>query len=310
MITLALLLAGIGIADLIRALTPVRWSAIIAGAVSAVLVLAGTLAAGIAWWWALIIVALGCGWLASTSEPGPGERGTGERGTVQRSSTVQRGTVQRSSTGLWPIAGLAAAVAIAFTFAPALPAAGGVLLDWYEWLPYEASAATPFDTFALAVGGVLLLLETANVIVRIVLRRTAPETTANGVVLDVTGNYATAADAAASTPPRPRFSLRLLLSPPPPATPAAPADPVAAVSTFTLKGGRIIGPLERLFILSLALGGQFTAIGAVIAAKGIIRFPEISKDSPGGSKAEYFLVGSFASWALVLAIAVLLKLSA
>jgi hypothetical protein len=46
----------------------------------------------------------------------------------------------------------------------------------------------------------------------------------------------------------------------------------------------------------------------VIAAKGIVRFPEISKDATGGSKAEYFLVGSFASWALVMIAALMISL--
>lgn len=36
-----------------------------------------------------------------------------------------------------------------------------------------------------------------------------------------------------------------------------------------------------------------------VAAKGIIRFPEISRDTVGGSKAEFFIVGSLASWVLV-----------
>ena len=49
-------------------------------------------------------------------------------------------------------------------------------------------------------------------------------------------------------------------------------------------------------------------MAAVVAAKGIIRFPEISKDTEG-SKAEYFLVGSFTSWALVAAVALLIGLS-
>lgn len=44
----------------------------------------------------------------------------------------------------------------------------------------------------------------------------------------------------------------------------------------TLKGGRILGPLERVFILGLGLAGQFTAAGLVIAAKGLIRWPELT----------------------------------
>lgn len=70
--------------------------------------------------------------------------------------------------------------------------------------------------------------------------------------------------------------------------------------TDTLRGGRIIGPLERIFLFTLALAGQFTAIGAIVAAKGIVRFPELTKDTSRGANAEMFLVGSFSSWALVL----------
>jgi len=73
-----------------------------------------------------------------------------------------------------------------------------------------------------------------------------------------------------------------------------------------LKGGRLLGPMERLLILSLGVGGQVAAASAVIAAKGIIRFPELSaqKNSNGevgiDEVTEYFLVGSFTSWLLAL----------
>lgn len=36
----------------------------------------------------------------------------------------------------------------------------------------------------------------------------------------------------------------------------------------TLKGGRLLGPMERLLIVGLGLAGQLTAAGLVIAAKG------------------------------------------
>ena len=73
-----------------------------------------------------------------------------------------------------------------------------------------------------------------------------------------------------------------------------------------LKGGRLLGPMERLLILGLGLGGQLAAATAVIAAKGIIRFPELNSqrhegDSGINELTEYFLVGSFASWLLALA---------
>src|SRR5262245_43422088 len=37
-----------------------------------------------------------------------------------------------------------------------------------------------------------------------------------------------------------------------------------------LKGGRLLGPLERLFILGFGLAGQFTAAAVVVAAKGLL----------------------------------------
>lgn len=73
-----------------------------------------------------------------------------------------------------------------------------------------------------------------------------------------------------------------------------------------LKGGRLLGPMERLLILSLGVGGQVAAASAVVAAKGIIRFPELNAQSSrdGGvgidEVTEYFLVGSFTSWLLAL----------
>ncbi len=74
-----------------------------------------------------------------------------------------------------------------------------------------------------------------------------------------------------------------------------------------LKGGRLLGPMERLLIVGLGLGGQLGAASAVVAAKGIIRFPELNaqrKDENGSgidAVTEYFLVGSFASWLIAMA---------
>ena len=78
-----------------------------------------------------------------------------------------------------------------------------------------------------------------------------------------------------------------------------------------LRGGRLLGPMERLLILGLGLAGQPTAAGLVIAAKGLIRFPELqARASPGASRVdepgideltEYFLIGSFVSWLFALA---------
>ena len=60
-------------------------------------------------------------------------------------------------------------------------------------------------------------------------------------------------------------------------------------------------------LLLASAGAHHTAIAAVIAAKGVVRFPEISRDE-GGGKAEEFLIGSLASWTLaVLAAALLIR---
>jgi hypothetical protein len=74
-----------------------------------------------------------------------------------------------------------------------------------------------------------------------------------------------------------------------------------------LKGGRLLGPMERLLILGLGLAGQLSVATAVIAAKSIIRFPEINAQKAkkeGGigidELTEYFLIGSFASWIVAL----------
>lgn len=148
----------------------------------------------------------------------------------------------------------------------AQPSPEGLLVTWYDALPYAGLTAVPPEVAAIVTASTLFLIESANVVVRLALAPlTAKETaeerrTGDGAVLF-----------------------------------RSPDD----VLELPLPGGRLIGPLERILILALALAGQFTAIGAVVAAKGIIRFPEISKDSAGGSKAEFFIVGSLASWALV-----------
>ena len=76
-----------------------------------------------------------------------------------------------------------------------------------------------------------------------------------------------------------------------------------------LKGGRLIGPLERLTLAWLLIFGAYPVAAGLIAAKGIVRFPEIQADQKNGNKAEYFLVGSFVSWALAIGAAGLLHLT-
>lgn len=76
-----------------------------------------------------------------------------------------------------------------------------------------------------------------------------------------------------------------------------------------LKGGRLLGPMERVFILGLGLAGNLTAASIVVAAKGLLRFPEL-QSKPDQTRihrlTEYFLVGSFVSWLVPLVCLVLL----
>jgi hypothetical protein len=74
-----------------------------------------------------------------------------------------------------------------------------------------------------------------------------------------------------------------------------------------LRGGRVIGPIERVLIFGLGLAGYATAAAIVVSAKGLLRFPELNalKDRAGGARTidevtEYLVVGSLTSWLLGL----------
>jgi hypothetical protein len=68
----------------------------------------------------------------------------------------------------------------------------------------------------------------------------------------------------------------------------------------TNRAGRWIGILERLLVFVLVISGQAAAAGIVVAAKSILRFPEISS-KPQQIAPEFVLVGSLASWLLAFA---------
>lgn len=85
-----------------------------------------------------------------------------------------------------------------------------------------------------------------------------------------------------------------------------------------LRGGRVIGVLERVLIFGLAVTGELGAAALVATAKGVLRFPELSKLPAGQAvddetglpgradyATEYFLLGSLSSWSLALSAAVL-----
>ena len=86
-----------------------------------------------------------------------------------------------------------------------------------------------------------------------------------------------------------------------------------------LGGGRPVGASrhysgardgsEPRDVRPLALAGQVTAASIVVAAKGLLRFPELSSRRDQARihlLTEYFLVGSFMSWLVALTALVLL----
>jgi hypothetical protein len=177
----------------------------------------------------------------------------------------------RSRSGLWPVGllGVVCGVAVVIAGARATSLAFGRL-----WELPAPGAAVPVDLLVLTLGAAAFLLESANTVVRTALRAEQLEPAADA---------STAGDDSAS-----------------PEGDAAPSVRPRA----TLKGGRLIGPLERVIVFALMLAGAYTLIAAVFAAKGIVRFPEISRDGEG-DRAEMFLIGSLVSWVLAFAAAFL-----
>lgn len=78
----------------------------------------------------------------------------------------------------------------------------------------------------------------------------------------------------------------------------------------SLRGGRLLGAMERIFVGAMILAGNLAAAAALIAAKGLLRLPEIrsSADQSRGTPdqvTEYFLIGTFASLLLAGALGAL-----
>lgn len=179
-----------------------------------------------------------------------------------------------TGTGHWPaLASLAGGAAFLVALGGWASPAGGLLGRWLGWadLPIVGPEAAPAHV-VLVVGLLLVNLATANVVVRLVLLAVG-----------------------AMRPARPL---------------EAGADDAEPQPSDQLRGGRLLGPMERVLIIGLGLAGQLTAAGLVIAAKGLIRFPELqakrddrsSIDGVGiDAVTEYFLVGSFVSWLVALA---------
>jgi len=90
------------------------------------------------------------------------------------------------------------------------------------------------------------------------------------------------------------------------------------------KGGRVLGPMERLLVAAGVVSGSLAGAGLVVAAKGLLRFRELrpgpgnggKEDSDSGEQpgldesTEYVLIGTFASVLIACAISLLVLASA
>jgi hypothetical protein len=93
------------------------------------------------------------------------------------------------------------------------------------------------------------------------------------------------------------------------------ADAAIHTGEEALKGGRWLGALERLLVAGLVLAGEPTGAAVVIAAKGIIRIPEVARGIPASTPpaatpvpdsravTEYFLIGTLSSLLIASALA-------
>lgn len=220
---LAVLLAAVGVADLVR-LVPTQVSR------RTDLVRAAVVGAGVA---VAVAVALGFAWHSLWI-------------AVVASGVVVAGTLSAPRWAAWT---LPVTAVLALAVGQQVPRIRPPIAPWFESLEISGLQGVPIPDAALAICVALFLLQSANVIVRRVLTGAGPDVIAE---------------------------------------------------EQQLKGGRILGPIERLAIFALAVGGNVAAVSAVVAAKGILRFPEINRDHASGLKAEYVLVGSFVSWGLAL----------
>jgi len=74
------------------------------------------------------------------------------------------------------------------------------------------------------------------------------------------------------------------------------------------RGGRLLGPMERLIVAAAVVAGDPAAAGFVVAAKGLLRFPEVNRpENPNLHElTEYLLVGTFTSVLIAGILALLL----
>jgi len=270
------LLTLVGLADVVRARTGtdaaprrVLTTTVIVLLWAAVATVA-VLGLGLAVWSVLVAVVLAALWVATTI---PVRSGGAPGGRDQALPWLRR-------SGSWPAVLLAVAVAVLLLWAPTADASGFVV-DWHRDTGPAFVGAVPLAALVAGIGSALFLVDSANVVVAQALPPGLSPDARPGAV-------------AAEPTRRKRFDRRR--------TTRAPGADTDTDGTVTLKGGRMIGPIERLLLAGFSLAGAFPVVAALIAAKGIVRFPEIRRETTG-YQAEYFLIGSLVSWAMAFAAA-------
>ncbi|MEV7693484.1 hypothetical protein AB0N73_09150 [Microbacterium sp. NPDC089189] len=232
--------------------------ALAAGGVVAVAVAGLGVAGGAPLWLALVSVAFAASWL----------------GAGWRFTHLGRPTALLALSLLLVVAMIALLLFVPATLAGVFTTSGLVPAG-------DGATGIPATLVVAAVAVVAALTRTSNLICRAALGRTVLAPEREG-----------------SRPPR-RWSLALgtrrIATLTDTSDAAADADDAPPAP---LQGGRVIGPLERILLTALALSGAQAVIVGLLAAKGVVRFPEINADNRRGSKAEEFLVGSLVSWTL------------
>ncbi|MCS6558663.1 hypothetical protein NYQ31_09655 [Curtobacterium flaccumfaciens] len=272
------LLTLVGLADVVRARTgtdaaprrvlTITVIALLWAAVTAVAVLG----LGLAVWSVLVTVVLAAAWVATTI---PVRSGGAPGGRDRALPWLRR-------SGSWPAVLLAVAVAVLLLWAPAADASGFVV-DWHRDAGPAFVGAVPLAALVAGIGSALFLVDSANVVV------------AQALPAELSPDAQRTTAAAAAGRPK-RFGRRRT------GRASDEDDDQPGDRAVTLKGGRMIGPIERLLLAGFSLAGAFPVVAALIAAKGIVRFPEIRRETTG-YQAEYFLIGSLVSWAMAFAAA-------
>lgn len=266
MILAGFVLLAVGAADLVRQFAPRRWIGYLAAGI--ILLLLGSVSDALLPMIAGLVIGALWVWSMPSERPAP--------------------------LGFWPAVLLALVTVGSVVWVPARVDAGMIGAVWSLRSPF---GDIPFDLAILALGAGVFLLESSNFVVRAALDG---EHTWRPIDRGA-GSEPIAADGEAADDARPDTATPLavpVLGAEAEATPTR--DPRAG-----FQGGRLIGPLERILVMILTLAAAYPILAAMLAAKGIVRFPEISRDGETGARAEYFLVGSLVSWVIGLSAAFL-----